>query len=79
MTVELSVRRLAGSLILLSMILAYFVSQYWILLAAFVGLNLFQSSFTKFCPAEIVIKKLFFKDKSACCSTSIEPEKSINS
>ena len=61
MTVENSIRLLAGTLILLSLVLYYFVSPYWLFLTAFVGLNLVQSSFTRFCPAEIIIKQLFFK------------------
>jgi hypothetical protein len=61
MTVENSIRLLAGSLILISLTLYYFVSPYWLFLTAFVGLNLVQSSFTRFCPAEIIIKRLFFK------------------
>ncbi len=60
MTLENSIRLLAGTLILVSLALNYFVSPYWLLLTAFVGLNLVQSSFTKFCPAEIIFKKLFF-------------------
>lgn len=60
MTLENSIRLLAGSLILLSLALYYFVSPYWLLLAAFVGFNLLQSSLTRFCPAEMVFKKLFF-------------------
>lgn len=61
MTLENSIRMLAGTLVLLSLILYYFVSPYWLLLTAFVGFNLLQSSITRFCPAEIVFKKLFFK------------------
>ncbi len=61
MTLENSIRMMAGIMILLSLVIYYFVSPYGLLLAAFVGLNLLQSSVTKFCPAEIVFKKLFFK------------------
>jgi hypothetical protein len=38
--------------------LAYFVSPYWILLTVFVGVNLFQSAITGFCPLAIILKKL---------------------
>lgn len=65
MTLENSIRLLAGTLVLVSLALYYFVSPYWLLLTAFVGLNLVQSSFTKFCPAEIVFKKLFFSRPAA--------------
>lgn len=61
MTLENSIRLLAGTLVLISVTLGYFVSQYWFLMTAFVGFNLLQSSFTKFCPAEIVFERLFFK------------------
>ena len=55
MTLENSVRLVAGILVLASLALGYFVSHYWFLLTAFVGFNLVQSSFTKFCPAEIFL------------------------
>ena len=47
----------AGLMITVSVLLAVFVSDYWLILTAFVGLNLLQSSFTKFCPLEIILKK----------------------
>lgn len=58
MTTERAVRLLAGSLVAVSLILGYFISPYWHLLAVFVSLNLIQSSFTGFCPAEKVLKRL---------------------
>lgn len=58
---EKSIRRLAGAFILISVVLGYFVSPYWFLLTTFVGLNLFQSSFTNFCPAENIFSKLGVK------------------
>ncbi len=58
MTIESAIRLLAGSLILLSLALNQFVSPWWLLLAAFVGLNLAQSALTGFCPAEIILKRL---------------------
>ena len=58
MTVERSVRMMAGSMIIISLVLYYYISPNWLYLTAFVGLNLFQSSITKFCPAEIILKKL---------------------
>lgn len=54
---ERIVRAVAGTIILVSILLAYFVTIKWLLLAAFVGLNLFQSSFTHFCPLEIILDK----------------------
>lgn len=58
MKIESCIRILAGSLVLLSLALARLVSPWWLLLAAFVGVNLIQSAFTGFCPAEIILRKL---------------------
>ena len=63
MTLEGAVRIMAGTMILLSLALYYFVSPYWLFLTAFVGLNLIQSALTRFCPAEIVLGKLFFSNR----------------
>jgi hypothetical protein len=54
MTTEAAIRILAGSMILVSLLLFVFVSPYGLLLALFVALNLIQSAFTGFCPAEKV-------------------------
>jgi len=56
------VRMVAGIMILLSVSLAVFVHLNWLALTAFVGLNLLQSSFTKFCPLEVVLKKAGVKE-----------------
>jgi hypothetical protein len=58
MSVENMIRVLAGSLVLISLGLGLTVSQYWFILAGFVGLNLVQSAFTGFCPAEMFFRKL---------------------
>ena len=58
MTVERALRLMAGIVILLSMTLANFVSPKWYYLTAFVGLNLFQSAFTNWCPAMTLFKKV---------------------
>jgi hypothetical protein len=47
----------AGTMVLASVLLAYFVSPWWLLLTAFVGANLLQASFTGFCPLVIVLKR----------------------
>lgn len=51
------VRRVAGSFVLASLALGYWVSPWFFLFTAFVGLNLMQSSFTKWCPLERIIDK----------------------
>ncbi len=61
MTVERGVRLLAGSMILISLVLAEWVSHYWLLLALFVGLNLFQSALTTWCPAEYILRAIGLK------------------
>jgi hypothetical protein len=58
MNVDKAVFAFAGGMVLLSLVLAHFVSPWWLLLTAFVGLNLLQAAFTGFCPAAIVFRKL---------------------
>lgn len=54
---EKIIRAVAGTIVLTSISLAYFVSIKWLFLTGFVGLNLLQSSVTRFCPLEKVLKK----------------------
>jgi hypothetical protein len=49
---EMVIRRIAGTFILGSLALGWWVSPYWLMFTAFVGFNLFQSSLTGFCPLE---------------------------
>lgn len=58
MTIDRIVLAFAGAMVLLSLLLGLLVSPYWFLLTGFVGLNLFQSAFTGFCPLAIALKKL---------------------
>jgi hypothetical protein len=58
MTIERWVMRFAGTVVILSLLLAHFVSLNWLWLTAFVGANLLQSSFTGFCPLAIILKRL---------------------
>ena len=62
MTVERGVRMMAGVMVLLSLALAYCFSHYWLLLTAFVGLNLLQSAFTNWCPAMNILRAMGLKD-----------------
>jgi hypothetical protein len=57
MSIDRIVLAFAGSVILLSLLLAQFVSPLWLWLTAFVGANLLQSAFTGFCPLALVLKK----------------------
>lgn len=58
MNVERSLRLIAGVVVMLTLALGYFVSPYWYLFTAFVGLNLFQSAFTNWCPMMTILRKL---------------------
>ena len=58
MTIDRAVMAFAGLVVLASLALAQLHSPYWLLLTTFVGLNLIQASFTGFCPAAIVFRKL---------------------
>ena len=58
MNLDRAIFAFAGVMILLSGARVYFVSPWWLLLTAFVGLNLLQSSITGFCPAAVVFRKL---------------------
>ena len=61
MTVERALRMVAGAFVMLSLALGYFVSPYWYLFTAFVGLNLFQSAFTNWCPMMTILRKFGMK------------------
>ncbi len=62
MKTEALLRLLAGSMTLLSVALAHFVSPWWLLLTCFVGVNLIQSVFTGFCPPTLILRKLGWVD-----------------
>jgi hypothetical protein len=64
MTVERAVTAMAGTMVLISLLLAVYHHNNWLWLTGFVGLNLLQSSFTGFCPAVIVFKKLGMKTEA---------------
>ena len=69
MNIDRAVLLLAGSMLLVSLALTWLVSPYWLLLAAFVGANLFQAAFTGFCPAAIIFRKLGMKEGPAFATT----------
>src|SRR5690606_3484998 len=58
MNVDRIVMAFAGAMVLASVLLAWLVSPWWLLLAAFVGLNLLQASITGFCPAAMLARRL---------------------
>jgi hypothetical protein len=61
MNVDRAVLAFAGVMILISLLLAWYVSPYWLLLTVFVGLNMLQAAFTGFCPAAIMFRRLGLK------------------
>jgi hypothetical protein len=62
MTVNRYLRLIAGFFVLLSLLLGYALSPYWYLFTGFVGLNLFQSAFTNWCPMMTILRKLGVKE-----------------
>ena len=65
MSIEHAIRAIAGTFILISLALGWFVSPYWFLFTAFVGANLLQSSFTKWCLMEDILKKTVFAGRKS--------------
>jgi hypothetical protein len=57
MNVERYLRLIAGLFVVVTVALGYWVSPYWFLFTAFVGLNLFQSAFTNWCPMMSILRK----------------------
>ena len=62
MKIDSLIRLLAGTVTLVGVALAHFVSPWWLLLPAFVGLNLIQSVFTGFCPPSLLLRSLGWLD-----------------
>jgi hypothetical protein len=58
MTIERTLRLIAGLFVMVSLALGHWVNQYWYLFTAFVGLNLFQSGLTNWCPMMTFLRKL---------------------
>jgi len=70
MSLDRAIMAFAGVMILASVALTQLVSPWWWLLTAFIGLNLFQSAFTGFCPAGMVMKRMGIgkgADGASCC------------
>ncbi|MCW2317854.1 hypothetical protein M2322_003419 [Rhodoblastus acidophilus] len=61
MTLNNAIRALAGTMVLISAALVYFVSPWFLLFTVFIGLNLIQSAFTGFCPPEFLFRKFGLK------------------
>jgi hypothetical protein len=61
MNVDRAVMAFAGVIVLVSVLLAWLVSPYWLLVTLFAGANVLQAAFTGFCPAAVVFRKLGLK------------------
>jgi hypothetical protein len=59
---ERIIRGIAGIIVLISILLAFYVNMNWLFLTAFVGLNLLQSSITKWCLMDDILRKVFKVD-----------------
>lgn len=71
MTIDRVVLAFAGTMILISLALSQTHSANWLFLTAFIGLNLLQASFTRFCPLAFILKRLGVRSGNAfsCCDT----------
>ena len=70
MTIERALRLIAGLLLLASVLLAHYISPYWLLFTAFIGLNLLQSGVTNWCPMMTILRKAGLKGDCGgkdCC------------
>jgi hypothetical protein len=66
MTIERMLRGIAGLLILVTLVLAFVHSRYWLIFTAFIGLNLLQSFVSNWCPMMTLLQKLGFKRETTC-------------
>ena len=65
MNIDKAVLVFAGLVVLVGLVLAQYLSPWWLLLSAFAGLNMIQAAFTGFCPAAVVLRRLGVKSGTA--------------
>lgn len=65
MNIDKAVLAFAGLVVLVGLVLAQYLSPWWLLLSAFAGLNMIQAAFTGFCPAAVVLRRLGVKPGTA--------------
>ena len=68
MTIERLIRIFAGAFVLASLALGVFVNPNFLWFTAFVGLNLFQSGFTRLCPLASILKRLGVRSTEGACA-----------
>lgn len=66
MTVDNVLHVIAGSFVMISVLLGYYVNPLWLAFTFFVGANLFQSGFTKWCLMADILRAMGFKDEESC-------------
>lgn len=76
MTVEEGVRMVAGTFVLGSLALGIWVNPWWFAFTAFVGANLLQSAFTRWCPMMALLKRAGFAETHNCASPKSQAESS---
>lgn len=69
MSMNQKIRLIAGTFVLISLALGWWVSPWWFLFTAFVGVNLIQSSFTSWCLMEDILRAVGIHKDGASCST----------
>lgn len=72
MNIDKAVFRIAGTLVLVSLLLSQFHSVNWLWLTGFVGLNMLQASFTAFCPLASLLAKIGVKPGAAFCHKQLQ-------
>jgi hypothetical protein len=65
MTLDRAVLAFAGTMVLISLLLTYFVHPYFVWFTVFIGVNMIQSAFTGFCPAAMIFKKIGVRSGTA--------------
>ncbi len=75
MVIENALRSIAGAFILASVGLGFYVSPWWLLFTAFVGVNLLQSGFTGWCPMMWFLQRLGLRHEgqAVCCAAQEDP------
>jgi hypothetical protein len=63
--IDRAVMAFAGTVVVVSLGLAHYVSPWWLLLTLFVGVNLLQASFTGICPLAMILRRLGVKSGNA--------------
>lgn len=77
MSLDSALRLMAGCVVLISLALAHFLNPNWLYLTGFVGLNLLQSAFTKWCPA-VTIFKVLGLEAEACAAQGMSVQQGVH-